>query len=58
MNQDRYLICNTDHFSIWIVAQVESPDTVPEGIHAYTVVALAIIATVVAAVMKRKKTQA
>ncbi len=57
MNQDGYLVCDTDHFSTWTVAEVESPEEVPEGIHVYTVVALAVIATAAAAVMKRKKTQ-
>jgi hypothetical protein len=57
MNQDGYLVCDTDHFSTWTVAEVESPDTVPESIHVYTVVALAVIATVAAAVIKRQKTQ-
>jgi hypothetical protein len=51
------LVCDTDHFSTWTVAEVESPDTVPESIHVYTVVALAVIATVAAAVIKRQKTQ-
>jgi hypothetical protein len=57
MNQDGYLVCDTDHFSTWTVAEVESPEEVPEGIYVYTVVALAVIATAAAAVMKRKKTQ-
>lgn len=57
MNQDGYLICNTDHFSTWTVAEVESPEEVPEGIHVYTAVALAVIVTAAAALLKRKKTQ-
>ena len=57
MNQDGYLVCDTDHFSTWAVAEVESPEEVPEGIHVYTVVALAVITTTAAAVLKRKKTQ-
>ena len=57
MNQDGYLVCNTDHFSTWTVAEVESPDTVPEGIHVYSVVALAVVVTSAAALLKRKKTR-
>ena len=57
MNQDGYLVCNTDHFSTWTVAEAESPDTVPEGIHVYTVVTLAAFVIAVATVMKRKKTR-
>ena len=57
MNQDGYLVCDTDHFSTWTVAEVDSPEEVPEGIHVYTVVALAVITTTAAVVLKRKKTQ-
>ena len=55
MNEDGYLVCNTDHFSTWTVAEVESPEDIPENIHVYTVVALAVIVTAAAALWKRKK---
>jgi hypothetical protein len=57
MDQNGYLVCNTDHFSTWTVAEVESPEDVPEGIHVFTVVALAVVVTVVATLIKRKKIQ-
>jgi len=57
MDQNGYLVCNTDHFSTWTVAEVENPEQIPESIHVYTVVALAVIATAAAALLKRKKTQ-
>ena len=57
MDQNGYLVCNTDHFSTWTVAEVENPEQIPESIHVYTVVALAVIATATAALLKRKKTQ-
>ncbi len=57
MNQDGYLVCNTDHFSTWTVAEVESPDDIPESIHVYTVFALVVIVTAAAALLKQKKPQ-
>ncbi|MCW4015675.1 MAG: hypothetical protein NWF06_04835 [Candidatus Bathyarchaeota archaeon] len=57
MTQDGYLVCNTDHFSTWTVAEVESPEDIPENIHIYTVVSLAVIVTAAAALLKRKKIQ-
>jgi len=55
MDQNGYLVCNTDHFSTWTVAEVESPDAVPENIHIYTVIGLIVTVTVAAALWKRKK---
>ncbi|MCW4033902.1 MAG: hypothetical protein NWF03_00905 [Candidatus Bathyarchaeota archaeon] len=55
MNQDGYLVCNTDHYSIWTVAEVENPEDIPETIHVLTIVALAAVAMVVAASLKRNK---
>ncbi len=55
MDQNGYLVCNTTHFSTWTVAEVESPDEVPENIHTYTVVGLIALVTVAAALWKRKK---
>ncbi|PVX26568.1 MAG: hypothetical protein CW691_00970 [Candidatus Bathyarchaeum sp.] len=57
MDQNGYLVCDTDHFSTWTIAEVESPAQVPENIHVYTAVSLAVIATAAAALLKRKKTQ-
>ena len=55
MNQDGYLVCNTDHYSLWTVAEVENPDDIPETIHVVTIVALAAVAMVVASSLKRSK---
>jgi hypothetical protein len=57
MDQNGYLACDTDHFSTWTVAELESPEDIPENIHVYAVVALTVTATVAAALLKRKKTQ-
>ncbi|MFA5364482.1 MAG: hypothetical protein WC325_04795 [Candidatus Bathyarchaeia archaeon] len=56
MNQDGYLVCNTDHFSVWTVAEV-NPEDIPETIHVFTVVALAAVATVATLHWKKRKTQ-
>jgi hypothetical protein len=55
MDQNRYLVCNTTHFSTWTVAEVESPDEVPENIHVYTVIGLIVTITAATALWKRKK---
>jgi len=55
MNQDGYLICNTDHFSTWTVAEVENPEQIPENIHVYTVVGLVALVSVAAVYWNRKK---
>ena len=55
MNQDGYLICNTDHFSTWTVAEVENPEQIPENIHIYTIVGLVAVVTVASVLWKRKK---
>jgi len=53
MDQNGYLVCNTDHFSTWTVAEYD-PELVPEGIHVYTVVGLVVIASVASIYLKRK----
>ncbi len=55
MDQNGYLVCNTTHFSTWTVAEVESPDEVPENIHVYTVIGLIVTITAATALWKRKK---
>jgi hypothetical protein len=55
MDQNGYLVCNTDHFSTWTVVEAESPDEVPENIHTYTVIGLVVTVTVATALWKRKK---
>jgi hypothetical protein len=55
MNQDGYLVCNTDHFSLWTVAELDLPVGVPENLNMFIVVVLAGTVTAVAAVMKLKK---
>ena len=54
MNQDGYLVCNTDHFSTWTVAEV-GPEQIPEGIHVFTVVGLVVAVSVASVYLKRKK---
>ena len=49
MDQNGYIVCNTDHFSTWTVAEVENPDQIPENIHVYTVIGLIVIVTAAAA---------
>ena len=55
MDQNGYLVCNTDHFSTWTVAEVESPEQIPEGIHVFTVVGLVALVSVVSIYLKRKQ---
>ncbi len=55
MDQNGYIVCNTDHFSTWTVAEVENPDQIPENIHVYTVIGLIVIVTAATALWKRKK---
>jgi hypothetical protein len=55
MDQNGYLVCNTDHFSTWTIAEVGSPDAVPENIHTYTVIGLVVTITVATALWKRKR---
>jgi len=55
MDQNGYLVCNTDHFSTWTVAEVDSSGEVPENIHTYTVVGSVVAVTVAAALWKRKR---
>ncbi len=54
MDQNGYLVCNTDHFSTWTVAEYD-PELVPEGIHVYTVIGLVAIISIASMYMKRKK---
>ena len=54
MDQNGYLVCNTDHFSTWTVAEYD-PELVPEGIQVYTVVGLVVIASVASIYLKRKR---
>jgi len=54
MDQNGYLVCNTDHFSTWTVAEYD-PEVVPENIHIYTVVSLVAIVSVASIYLKRKK---
>lgn len=54
MNQDGYLVCNTDHFSTWTVAEID-PEVVPENIHVATVVGLVIIISIASIYIKTKK---
>jgi len=55
MDQNGYLVCNTDHFSTWTVAEVENPEQIPENIHIFTVVGLIALVSVVSIYLKRKK---
>ena len=54
MDQNGYLVCNTDHFSTWTVAEYD-PELVPEGIHVYTVVGLVVTVSIASIYLKRKK---
>ena len=54
MDQNGYIVCNTDHFSTWTVAEYD-PELVPENIHIITVVGLVAIVSVASIYMKRKK---
>jgi hypothetical protein len=54
MDQNGYLVCNTDHFSTWTVAEYD-PELVPEGIHVYTVFGLVAIISIASIYIKRKK---
>jgi len=54
MDQNGYLVCNTDHFSTWTVAEYD-PELVPENIHIITVVGLVAIVSVASIYLKRKK---
>ena len=54
MDQNGYLVCNTDHFSTWTVAEYD-PEVVPENIYIYTVVGLVTIVSVASVYLKRKK---
>ena len=54
MDQNGYLVCNTDHFSTWTVAEV-NPEDIPEGIHVITVVSLVVAITVATTLWKKKK---
>ncbi len=54
MNQYGYLVCNTDHFSTWTVAEID-PEVVPENIHVVTVVGLVAIISVGSIYLKRKR---
>ena len=55
MDQNGYIVCNTDHFSTWTVAEVENPEQIPENIHIMTVVGLVAIISVASIYMRRKK---
>jgi hypothetical protein len=54
MDQNGYLVCNTDHFSTWTVAEYD-PELVPENIHVVTAVGLVATISVASIYMKRKK---
>lgn len=54
MDQNGYLVCNTDHFSTWTVAEYD-PEQIPENIHIMTVVGLVAIISVASVYMRRKK---
>ena len=55
MDQNGYIVCNTDHFSTWTVAEVETPDQIPENIHIITAVGMITIVSVAAVYWNRKK---
>lgn len=55
IDENGYLVCNTDHFSKWTVAEVESTEDIPEGIHVITVVGLVIAVTIATTLWKHKK---
>ena len=55
MDQNGYLVCNTDHFSTWTVAEVENPEQIPENIHIFTVVGLVALVSVASIYLKRKQ---
>ena len=54
MDQNGYIVCITDHFSTWTVADFD-PELVPENIHIITVVGLVAIVSVASICWKRKK---
>ena len=54
MNQDGYLVCNTEHFSTWTVAEYD-PEVVPENIHIITAVGMITIVSVAAVYWNRKR---
>jgi hypothetical protein len=54
MDQNGYLVCNTNHFSTWAVAEFD-PQLVPENLHLYTIVGLVAIVSVASIYLKRKK---
>ena len=55
MDQNGYIVCNTDHFSTWTVAEVENPEQIPENIHIFTVVGLVALVSVASIYLKRKQ---
>jgi hypothetical protein len=52
MDQNGYLVCNTDHFSIWTVAEIDDPDEALQfGLNvAYIYAAISIVVALVLAV--------
>ena len=54
IDQNGYLVCNTDHFSTWTIAEID-PTTVPENIHIITTVSLVAIISIASMYIKRKK---
>ena len=56
MDENGYLVCNTDHFSTWTVAEV-NPEDIPEGIHVITVIGLVVAVTVATTMWKQKKSK-
>ncbi len=54
MDQNGYLVCNTDHFSTWTIAEL-NPEDIPEGIHVLTVISLVVAITVATTLWKQKK---
>ena len=54
MDQNGYLVCNTDHFSTWTVAEID-PTQIPENIHIITVVGLVALISIASIYLKRKK---
>jgi hypothetical protein len=54
IDQNGYLVCNTDHFSTWTVAEID-PEQIPENIHLFTVIGLISIVSGASIYMKVKK---
>jgi hypothetical protein len=58
MDQNGYLVCNTDHFSTWTVAELADTEIVDSGIpieYIYVGVVVAIVAIVVGLFVYKKR---